>query len=528
MSRVFALPRLVFGPRDRGRGHDLLAQSPGAELDATALSTLRDFNLRIGDYVLEGEPVWAFFELREGLWAATASVRHAPEGGNTVWSTSVVLATEPVLEATADVFALFAPFAGDEPPAAGAALEPWRVEAGAAAGGKPTALAASLRKLGWPLAVEVAQPHTVGGVLRELARTFAQWERRRVSFVSAPAPFRPWSLIVYGGEAWQAADSLAARYRVARVDGRGLEVVDSAAAGADPAWRDLLDGLERAASGEIASRMDQAVGALGANGGGAAAIERRVQAWVAGQGSFAEQRAALFTLFKAAVTIVDRTTRAAVTAGLYGAFERIVLAAPNPADWIAAYFEILRVVTRHEPPPRFLLTRLVVQSNAWFALDRQTAEKTVPDLLEGAADALPAMLARQTKPSPEHDRLLLEGALARLGPEAPASLWRLAGLLATRLAGERDKDAVALVDAVLAAAERAKAFWLIPAVVSRKRLPAFTRALGARGLAARLTAPQKAALAAVGARRARSLDRDTLLGALALHRAGNALRSARP
>ncbi|HEY0052353.1 MAG TPA: hypothetical protein VGB49_02970, partial [Caulobacteraceae bacterium] len=137
MSAGPGLPRLVFGPRDRGRGHDLLASSPGAPLDAGLVSQLRDYNLRIGDYVIDDAPIYAFFLIAEGLWAAAATRRHSAEGGNTVWTTSVVLVDQVALAQVEDLMGLFAAWEDAQPPPAGAEIEGWRTARAARA--QPTA-----------------------------------------------------------------------------------------------------------------------------------------------------------------------------------------------------------------------------------------------------------------------------------------------------------------------------------------------------------------------------------------------------
>jgi hypothetical protein len=451
VTDLLRIDRLALGPQEGGRGFGVIAASPGLTLPNKALSEIQDYNLRIGEYVVEDLPIHACFPVsvapKGELWFLSSTVVHGRQVGNVVWVTwGAVLTRKDMDRLEGRTYRLLGRLHGDVRPAVGETLPPLEVapaELTALPGAAPNAL--DCRRYAGKIgrvaaALRVHEPMVALATLDALLEAVPPPRRRAIGFVTAPIPVRQWQLVSYQDEAWRDGQIwLPVDAETLKVDKSGISggqpasvaetvwdgVMEKVAA--DPEWggRSFAEQLGR--YGPANGPEDEPEAAL------AACFGELVEAVVVRDGEEAALRR--FGQLLGAALALDSAFVEPAARALLRMWEGRLSTASKPAAWFMVVFDQAPALRRAARMPTQMPARLAVERGLIFELEPAVLDALGPALVT----IFCAPLIRQAMRAPpgrgDADVRLLEMLLPSLTSRGRQldQAWDLANKLGSRL-----------------------------------------------------------------------------------------------
>jgi len=453
MTTMLALDRLALGPADGGRGFDVLAATLGLSLPAEARSAIKDFNLRIGDYMAAGIEIHACFPVSvppaRRLWFVSTTNVHKREAGNLVWITWGVILDETqmtAIDGRAD--RLIGMLHRRRRPQLGEELTPLEVsvEALAAApeaGPRPGAIEFLRHSAHVGQTPQLMRAHTgadpvacLGAMLG--VANFAN--RQQASWVTAPVPLHDWHLACF-----KAADWAGAEYWTVPVE-QQLDVYATRIEGGAPASANAT-ALHLLCTALEASRdpHDKKLtpGLAGLGGGDDIPLGTRIEAFMqheASQGGGAIET--MMRLFRGTARIEEKDARELIMQALRSALESVIGTAAEPAAWFEAFYTLDDAVRAAIGAP-MSMPRIAAEQGIIFRLSLDLVDKIGEATLKLFRNQLTLQSAQSPLGPPASEARLLAQCLPRLtaGSDDSEQWWTLAKQLARRsLASAAEAD----------------------------------------------------------------------------------------
>lgn len=397
MARLL-VERIVLGPRREGHGYGVLATSEGLELPPAALDLLKDFNLRIGEYIQQARPIKAAFQFsfppdRE-LWFVCETRHMGRIGSNPLIQTWGLVIARPQLEAVdyrLHALLAFNPVP-NKPAKLGetlgtAAIETKAVKAANTGSPPPPDLLEEVIFLPAPLRLAVGGQLDAEAVLEDLLDKRGIAARAETSFITGPAPVFPWDLICYDREAWSdytVADAISFDERGASGGGEPSE--------ADRVWHRLRLALEPLDQ-SLAIALQRFVKPPPPDETAAGRVGRVVLAYLDRLPREHERAQVMVQLIEVSAGLTVDSDRRAAGLGLVRTIEGLFASGRAAGADLEEYVKLQKPLTEALGAPPLLLTRLAAEYGGALLVNAATIDRLDQSLVVNFAPEVEAAIA---------------------------------------------------------------------------------------------------------------------------------------